>query len=614
MNATAAHRPQQPIDETVPYRGGDDSERGGGRPTGFSAMRGAPGAASASASAAGRPASRFAYSSGDRPLDGYTIKRGVGRGGFGEVYYAVSDSGREVALKLILRNLEIERRGVVQCMNLKHPNLLTIFDLKANDEGDVFVVMEYVAGSSLADVLRGNPRGMPIDEVRHWLKGLVEGVAYLHDHGVVHRDLKPANLFMEGGIVKIGDYGLAKLITAGQGSEHSESIGTCQYMAPEIGSGKYSRAIDVYAVGVILHEMLTGRVPFDGETVNEILMKHLTARPDVSALPEPYRAIIAAALEKDPNRRPARIHDLLPPGDAPKTPDIRVIGAKGAAEEVHRIEAEEPVFYIGPDTMPPRPSLQDRMKADWRRMRDRKAKSRRRPPGPAAGFVRAVAENAAVAPPSAVRRGEAPPPPPPPATTGRARVAEAAASMLWAAPLVGLLVAPAVGLLGIDPVREGAHVVFLYGVALLTTWTALLSSKVLEAREVDPTGRRVAAAMVGAAVGGGAWLLARGLMLGGGEILYAPLYFAGLFGATSAWYGQTVRDRRRRIGLVPIAWTLLAAAVLSPLWLADPGEGAAVAAIVAVAVPLVSPWNERAARYSEYVKKLDKAAGRSRTA
>ena len=142
---------------------------------------------------------------------------------------------------------------------------------------------------------------MPPAEVRHWLKGLVEGVAYLHDHGIVHRDLKPANLFMEEGIVKIGDYGLAKLITPSQGTEHSESIGTCHYMAPEIGSGKYNKPIDVYAIGVILYEMLTGRVPFEGETVGEVLMKHLTARPDVSMLPEPYRTIVAKALAKDPN-------------------------------------------------------------------------------------------------------------------------------------------------------------------------------------------------------------------------------------------------------------------------------------------------------------------------
>src|SRR5262249_42987130 len=249
---------------------------------------------------------RYTFGSGARPLDGYTIKRAIGRGGFGEVYYATSDSGKEVALKLILRNLDVERRGVMQCMNLKCPNLLTIFDLKTNDAGETFVVMEYVAGPSLASVLKQYPGGMPAAEMRHWLKGLVEGVAYLHDHGIVHRDLKPANLFMEEGIVKIGDYGLAKLITPSQGTEHSESIGTCHYMAPEIGSGKYNKPIDVYAMGIILYELITGRVPFEGETVNEVLMKHLTARPDVSMLPEPYRTIVARALAKDPNQRPSR--------------------------------------------------------------------------------------------------------------------------------------------------------------------------------------------------------------------------------------------------------------------------------------------------------------------
>ena len=155
---------------------------------------------------------------------------------------------------------------------------------------------------------------------------MVEGVAYLHDHGIVHRDLKPANLFMEEGIVKIGDYGLAKLITPSQGTEHSESIGTCHYMAPEIGSGKYHKPIDVYAMGVILYEMLTGRVPFEGETVNEVLMKHLTARPDVSMLPQPYQTIVAKALAKDPNHRISRVFDLLPAEDAPRAPEVRIIG------------------------------------------------------------------------------------------------------------------------------------------------------------------------------------------------------------------------------------------------------------------------------------------------
>src|SRR5712671_6306970 len=317
MSATARDLTGRPtMDETVVYEPNHPEDSGHDRPAG------SPDMPTPTPPPPPQGQNRYTYSSGARPLDGYTIKRAIGRGGFGEVYYATSDSGKEVALKLILRNLDVERRGVMQCMNLKCPNLLTIFDLKPSDAGDTFVVMEYVAGPSLENVLARHPRGLPVAEVREWLKGLVEGVAYLHDHGIVHRDLKPANMFMEEGIVKIGDYGLAKLINPTQGSEHSESIGTCHYMAPEIGSGKYHKPIDVYAIGVILFEMLTGRVPFEGETVGEVLMKHLTARPDVSALPEPYRAIVARALAKDPNQRPQRVYDLLPPDDAPRSPSV----------------------------------------------------------------------------------------------------------------------------------------------------------------------------------------------------------------------------------------------------------------------------------------------------
>src|SRR6476619_5778221 len=94
---------------------------------------------------------KFTYASGSRPLEGYTIKRGVGRGGFGEVYFATSDAGKELALKHIERNLEVELRGVGQCLNLKHPNLIDLYDIKYDEQGDAWVVMEYVAGASLKD-------------------------------------------------------------------------------------------------------------------------------------------------------------------------------------------------------------------------------------------------------------------------------------------------------------------------------------------------------------------------------------------------------------------------------------------------------------------------------
>ncbi len=102
----------------------------------------------------------FQYKHGDRPLDGYTIQRAAGRGGFGEVYYAVSDSGREVALKVVTGYEQIEVRGISQCMNLKSPHLVSIFDVKYNDMGKPFVIMEFVEGPNLRQLLDDAPAGL----------------------------------------------------------------------------------------------------------------------------------------------------------------------------------------------------------------------------------------------------------------------------------------------------------------------------------------------------------------------------------------------------------------------------------------------------------------------
>src|SRR4051794_38731384 len=228
---------------------------------------------------------KFNYSSGQRPLEGYALKRGVGRGGFGEVYFAVSDGGKEVALKLVRGDHCVELRGVAQCLNLKHPNLVALYDLRTDGRGDQWVVMEYVAGEPLNVVLSRHPSGLPRELVREWFLALARAVGYLHDHGIVHRDLKPGNVFLENGMLKVGDYGLSKSIGASQRTAQTQSVGTVHYMAPEISTGNYNKQIDIYAAGIILYEMLTGRVPFDGESVGEILMKHLTATPDLSKLP-----------------------------------------------------------------------------------------------------------------------------------------------------------------------------------------------------------------------------------------------------------------------------------------------------------------------------------------
>jgi Protein kinase domain len=254
---------------------------------------------------------RFAYASGSRPLAGYTIKRGIGHGGFGEVYYATSDAGKEVALKLIRRNWDVELRGVTQCLNLKHPNLLSLYDVKQDAEGDNWVVMELMSDHSLEEELAKHPDGLPLDETLAWIHGIAAGVAYLHDHGIVHRDLKPGNIFVDEGIVKIGDYGLSKFMSCSRRSGQTGSVGTVHYMAPEIANGKYGKEIDIYALGIILYEMLTGHVPFEGESVGEILMKHLTAEPNLDALNEPYRSIVSRALAKDPQTRFASANELI---------------------------------------------------------------------------------------------------------------------------------------------------------------------------------------------------------------------------------------------------------------------------------------------------------------
>ena len=253
---------------------------------------------------------KFSFPPESRPLDGYTIKRAIHRGGFGEVYYALTDAGKEVALKLLNNNLDVELRGVSQCLNLKHPNLVTIFDIRTDADGDHWIIMEYVSGQGLARDIESHPGGMPIESVINWMQGMAEGLAFLHDRGIVHRDLKPANVYSENDVVKIGDVGLSKFISESRRSAQTQSVGTVYYMAPEVARGRYGREVDVYGLGVVLFEMLTGRVPFEGETTAEILMKHLSERPDLSSIAEPLRPVIERALEKDPQKRTADVQQL----------------------------------------------------------------------------------------------------------------------------------------------------------------------------------------------------------------------------------------------------------------------------------------------------------------
>jgi len=266
-------------------------------------------------------AMKFQYGNGQSPLEGYVIRRGIGIGGFGEVYFAESDSGKEVALKRIQKNLDVEIRGVRHCLNLRHPNLVAIYDIRYDHEQQGWIVMEFIEGESLRDHLdrSTDPLAGPIhsfeqgkpERILPVFAQIIAGMTYLHDQGIVHRDLKPANIFLDKGLAKIGDYGLSKYISTARRAGQTESVGTFHYMAPEIGKGEYGKEIDIYSLGIILYEMLTGTVPFDGQSTQEILLKHLTADPDLSMLPEGLAHVIGKSLAKNPTNRYRDGRELL---------------------------------------------------------------------------------------------------------------------------------------------------------------------------------------------------------------------------------------------------------------------------------------------------------------
>ena len=245
----------------------------------------------------------YHYEQGDRPLEGYTIQYAIGRGGFGEVYFALSDAGREVALKAVQNFEDVELRGIGHCMNLKSRHLVMIFDVKRGADGTPWVIMEYVSGPSLRELLDESPNGLGPEKAMYFIRELTRGVGYLHESGIVHRDLKPHNVFFEDGVVKVGDYSLSKAITQSHRSGHTMTVGSVHYMAPEISMGRYDKTVDIYALGVMLYEMLTGEPPFVGESVGEVLMKHLNSEPDLSTIDGPLALVIKKAMARDPAQR-----------------------------------------------------------------------------------------------------------------------------------------------------------------------------------------------------------------------------------------------------------------------------------------------------------------------
>ena len=267
-------------------------------------------------------------------LGPYTVTAKIGEGGMGEVYRARDTKlDRDVALKVLPeaftqdpdRLARFEREAKVLA-SLNHPNIAAIYGLEEADDTRA-LVLELVEGPTLADRIKRGP--IPLDEALPIAKQIAEALEAAHEAGVIHRDLKPANIKVrEDGTVKVLDFGLAKALDPTSEGDPSQSptltaaatqmgviMGTAAYMSPEQARGSVvDRRADIWAFGVVLYEMLTGRRPFEGSDVSEVMAGVIKSEPEWDALPEDLplglNGYLRRCLHKEPKQRLQAVGDM----------------------------------------------------------------------------------------------------------------------------------------------------------------------------------------------------------------------------------------------------------------------------------------------------------------
>lgn len=297
----------------------------------------------------------------------FVLRRELGGGGMSRVFEACEVSlGRSVVVKLLSPevapgvSVERFRKEIQVAANLRHPHIVPLFSAGTAD-GMLYYTMPYISGESLASRLEHSPL-FSVAEAVDIAKEVADALEYAHRLGVVHRDIKPGNVLLEGGHAVVTDFGIARAVQQVSGApRHSLTqvgfvLGTPTYMSPEQGSGdEIDGRSDLYALGCVLHEMLTGAPPFTGPTMQSILVQHLVhpppviTRPDV---PEALQDVLRVALAKAPDERYASAADLR---DA-----LRAIDDRSLSREV-RIAPPMPIatatFAVATSTSGPIDSL-----------------------------------------------------------------------------------------------------------------------------------------------------------------------------------------------------------------------------------------------------------------
>ena len=252
----------------------------------------------------------------DTLFDGrYRIQRKLGAGGMADVYLAEDQElGRRVAIKILNSRhgnddqfIERFRREAKNAAALNHPNIVSIYD-RGEAEDTYYIAMEFLDGRTLKELIVGRGAA-PINVAIEYARQILSALRFAHRHGIVHRDIKPHNVLVDGeGRVKVTDFGIARAGTS-QMTETGSIVGTAQYLSPEQArGGEVDPRSDLYSLGVVLYELLTGKTPFDGETPVEIAMKHLSNAPSPPSklrpdIPPELDMVVLRALAKNPDDR-----------------------------------------------------------------------------------------------------------------------------------------------------------------------------------------------------------------------------------------------------------------------------------------------------------------------